>query len=190
MTRRALFLDRDGVLDALVYYESSGEWEAPRTAGELRILPGVPEALRAAHDAGWTLCVVTNQPSYAKGKVSKESLLAVHEEFLRVAGAPIAKSGLCFHHPEASLPELRVRCDCRKPGARFLREAAEELGIDLAASWMVGDQDSDLGAGRAAGCRVALIETPESANKRGRIEPDLRCRDFPDFVSRVVNSAT
>ena len=187
--RRALFLDRDGVLDALVYYENTGEWEAPRTIEDLRILPGVKDSLRRAHDAGWLLCVITNQPSYAKGKVSRESLEAVHEEFLRRVGAPIAKSGLCLHHPEAVVPAMRVACDCRKPGARFLREAAGELDIDLASSWMVGDQDSDLGAGRAAGCRVALIETPESANKRGRIEPDLRCRDLPDFIERVVNNA-
>lgn len=187
---RALFLDRDGVLDALVYYpEPTAEWEAPRTIADVRIVPGVPEALRRAHDAGWLLCIVTNQPSYAKGKVSRESLLAVHDEVLRRLGVPIAKSGLCFHHPEAAVPEMRVVCDCRKPGTRFLREAAEELGVDLVQSWMVGDQDSDLGAGRAAGCRVALIETPESAYKRGRIEPDLRCRDFPEFVERVVNSA-
>ena len=185
---RALFLDRDGILDDLVFYESSGEWESPRVVSDVRIVPGAREALRAAHEAGWLLVIVSNQPSFAKGKTSMRNLLDVHDRVVRELAAPIAKSALCFHHPDAVVDELRVACDCRKPGSASVLAAASELGIDLTASWMIGDQDSDLLCGRAAGCRVALIETPQSSDKRGRVEPDLRCRDLADFVSRVVNS--
>jgi D-glycero-D-manno-heptose 1,7-bisphosphate phosphatase len=185
---RALFLDRDGVLDELVYYQSSGEWESPRTASDVRMVPGAAEALRKANQAGWLLVIITNQPSFAKGKTSRQDLLDAHDLVLGQLGVPIAKSALCFHHPDAVVDELRVTCECRKPAAGSILAAARELDIDLAQSWMAGDQDSDLASGRAAGVRVALIETPESADKRGGIEPDLRCRDLAEFVSRVVNS--
>ena len=186
--RRALFLDRDGVLDELVYYPSSDGWEAPRMRADVHVIAGVPEALRRARDAGWVLVIVTNQPDHAKGKTTREELLAVHDLVLRGIGVPIEKSAICFHHPEAVVDELRVACECRKPGSRSVVDAARELDIDLSSSWMVGDQDSDLLCGRAAGCRVALIETPQTRDKRGAVVPDLRCRDLADFVSRVVNS--
>ena len=183
---RALFLDRDGVLSQLVYYESSGEWESARTLADLEMIAGVAEPLRRFVDAGWLLFIITNQPSYAKGKTTKEDLLAVEAFVESALGVPIARAAVCFHHPEAIVPELRVSCECRKPGTLSLREAARDFGVDLAASWMAGDQDSDLACGRAAGCRVALIENPRSADKRGTIEPDLRCHDLAELANVVL----
>ena len=185
--RRALFLDRDGVLNELVYYYSSEEWEAPRSLIHLVMIEGVTEPLRRLVDAGWLLVIVTNQPSYAKGKTSKEALLEVHAAAVERLGVPIAASYLCFHHPDASVEELRVTCECRKPGSKSLLDAARDLDIDLPKSWMVGDQDTDLACGRAAGCRVALIEHPGSAEKRGTIEPDLRVGDLRELVNRVLS---
>jgi histidinol-phosphate phosphatase family protein len=188
MSGRAIFLDRDGVLTRLVWYESHGEWESPRTLADLEIIDGVPEALERLRSDGWLLFIITNQPSYAKGKVSRESLEEVHAEVLRAL--PVTKSYVCFHHPEGIVPELSVACDCRKPGTRFLREAAAEFDVDLSQSWMIGDQDADLLCGRAAGCRVALVETSEARDKRGSIEPDLRVNALADFVPFVVKEST
>lgn len=185
--RRALFLDRDGVLNELVYYDSSEEWESPRSLIHLAMIEGITEPLRRLVDAGWLLVIVTNQPSYAKGKTSKEALLEVHNAVVERLGVPIAASYLCFHHPEAIVEELRVECECRKPGAKSLLDAARDLDIDLAQSWMVGDQDTDLACGRAAGCRVALIEHAGSAHKRGAIEPDLHVADLDELVNRVLS---
>lgn len=181
---RALFLDRDGVLDELVYYESSGEWESPRRVEDIRMIDGIAEPLQRFADAGWLLFVITNQPSYAKGKVSLESLQQVQETI--VGALPVTRAYVCFHHPEATVDAMRVACDCRKPGTKFLRDAAAEFVLDLSQSWMVGDQDSDLACGRAAGCHVALIEHPGSQHKRGRIEPDLRVRDLGELADVVL----
>lgn len=186
MMRRALFLDRDGILNRLVYYSSTDEWEAPRSVEDLALVDGVVEPLRRLVDAGWLLVVITNQPSYAKGKVSKESLIAVHESLLTRLSVPVSASYVCFHHPEGVVHELTIACDCRKPGTRFLLQAAQELNIDLEASWMVGDQDSDLLCGRAAGCRVALIPHQGSEHKRGTVEPDLRCDDLEELVDVLL----
>lgn len=180
---RALFLDRDGVLDELVFYPDLGEWEAPRRLAEVRLIEGAADAVRRAHEAGWLIVVVTNQPNYAKGKSTLEEIDAIHARI--VEGLPIAKSCICHHHPDALVDELRVLCECRKPGAGALRDAAKELDIDLAQSWMIGDQDSDLRAGRAAGCRIALVEYEHSANKRGAIEPDLRAASLGEIIDRV-----
>jgi D-glycero-D-manno-heptose 1,7-bisphosphate phosphatase len=181
---RALFLDRDGILDKLVYYESSGEWESPRRVSDLQMLDVAP--LQQFVDAGWLLFIVTNQPSYAKGKTSLEELREVNDAVVRALNVPVVRSYLCFHHPDAIVPELRMACECRKPGAQSLRDAAREFGVDLGESWMVGDQDSDLLCGRAAGCRVALIENWRSANKRGKVEPDLRVRDLAELADRLL----
>src|SRR5712691_10517226 len=99
---RALFLDRDGIINELVYYESHGEWASPRSVEDLQIKAGVARALVKANGAGWQLFIISNQPSYAKGKCSLESLQQVHETVLQrlaAAGVRIADSYVCYHHP-------------------------------------------------------------------------------------------
>ena len=180
--KRALFLDRDGILDELVYYESSGEWEAPRRAADLRMIEGIRAPLARFVDAGWLLFIITNQPSAAKGKTSLEELREVNDAVVAALGVPVTRSYQCFHHPAD-------RCECRKPSPFFLREAARDYGIDLAQSWMVGDQDSDLACGRAAGCKVALIEHHGSEHKRGTIDPDLRVNDLAGLANVILTPA-
>jgi D-glycero-D-manno-heptose 1,7-bisphosphate phosphatase len=185
VVKRALFLDRDGVLDELVYYPSHDEWESPRRLSDLVLIPGVSEPLQRFVDAGWLLFIITNQPSFAKGKTTREELQAVHDAVVASLDVPITRSYLCFHHPDAIVHELRVKCDCRKPGTKSLRDAARDFDIDLAASWMIGDQDSDLACGRAAGCKVALIESRGSDHKRGKVEPDVRVRDLRELANAL-----
>jgi D-glycero-D-manno-heptose 1,7-bisphosphate phosphatase len=181
--KRALFLDRDGIVDELVFYESSGEWEAPRRIEDVQMIEGVHAPLQRFVDAGWLLFFVTNQPNVAKGKALRSDVDAVHERVLRELGVPVARSYVCFHQAED-------RCECRKPSPYFLREAAREFGVDLEQSWMVGDQDSDLLCGRSAGCRVALIEHRGSAHKRGKVEPDLRVNDLEELANALIPTSS
>jgi D-glycero-D-manno-heptose 1,7-bisphosphate phosphatase len=184
---RALFLDRDGVLDELVFYRSSNEWEGPRTLDDVVMIDGTTEPLQRFLDAGWLLFIVTNQPSYAKGKTTVEDTHAVHDAVVARLGVPITRSYLCLHHPDSIVPELRIACECRKPGAQSLRDAARDFDVDLSASWMIGDQDSDLLCGRAAGCKVALIENPRTVDKRGEVEPDLRVATLADLAQALTS---
>lgn len=173
--RPALFLDRDGVLNELVFYPDSGEWESPRTPADLRIMPGAGPALRALKAAGWPLFIVSNQPSFAKGKTTLEALRAVHavlEARLLKEGVAFEAVYYCYHHPEGIVPGYGGPCTCRKPSPHFLRQAAARFGLDLEASWMVGDQDRDLLCARNAGCRSLLIPCAASAGKRGMVKPD------------------
>ena len=180
VTRKALFLDRDGVLDDLVWHAATSEWGAPLEAGQVRLRPGVRESLAAAHEAGWLLLVVSNQPDAAKGKATREALQGVHREIVRqLDRAPIEEFFYCFHQSSDA-------CDCRKPSPRLVLDAASRYGIDLAASWFAGDSDSDVECGIRAGCRTALIQYEHSSSKRGTQRADLICDGLSDFVETLI----
>jgi D-glycero-D-manno-heptose 1,7-bisphosphate phosphatase len=191
--RVAAFLDRDGTLNQLVTDTSSGLPESPLRVEDVRLLDGAVAGARALADAGFALVCVTNQPAAAKGTVSVEQLLAVHERvvaLLRDAGVGLDASRLCLHHPQAVVPELAGPCACRKPAPGMLLDAAEELGLDLTRSWMIGDTDADVAAGRAAGARTALIMQPGSAHKRvAALSPDLVAPDLADAAALVLGGS-
>jgi D-glycero-D-manno-heptose 1,7-bisphosphate phosphatase len=156
--RRAVFVDRDGVLIRDVDHLTS--------ASQIEILPGVPESLRQLRDAGWLVVVVTNQSVVARGLVTEEQLDEIHralEAQLRVRRAGVDAIYYCPHHPQGAVAIYRAVCDCRKPEPGMLRRAATDLGIYLRASVMVGDADSDIEAGRRAGCQTVLLRAPDGA---------------------------
>ncbi|HEX9501146.1 MAG TPA: HAD-IIIA family hydrolase [Thermoanaerobaculia bacterium] len=175
---RAIFLDRDGVLDDLVHYAEG--WGAPRKPSDVHLRAGVREALERAAKNGWMIFVISNQPDAAKGFTTMASLQAVHLELLKQLGnAPIGEFFYCFHRSED-------RCECRKPEPFFVLQAARKYDIDLAESWFVGDTDTDIEAGRRAGTRTALLEYEHSISKRGAQKPNLVCRDLDHFVRTLV----
>jgi D-glycero-D-manno-heptose 1,7-bisphosphate phosphatase len=188
--RPAVFLDRDGVINAGAPDLDSGLLESPLRIADVRLLPGVPAALRALARAGHALVCVTNQPAAAKGKASVAELLAVHRRVLELLardGTRLDASRLCPHHPDGIVPELSGPCACRKPAPGMLLDAAAELALDLRASWMIGDTDADVRAGHRVGCKTVLIEYPGSAHKRaGRIAPDILARDLTGAVNSLA----
>jgi D-glycero-D-manno-heptose 1,7-bisphosphate phosphatase len=187
--RAAVFLDRDGVLNEFVLDTTSGLDESPMRPEDVSLIAGAPAAAARLAGAGFALICVTNQPAAAKGRASIEQLHAVHAEVLGLLAREhvwVDASRLCPHHPEGVVPEFAGPCICRKPAAGMLLDAAAEFGIDLGASWMVGDSDVDIAAGRAAGCRTVLLDYPKSARKRtGSARPDLRADDLADAVERL-----
>ncbi len=189
-SRPAVFLDRDGVLNEGVPDPDSGALESPLRVEDVRLLPGAAAGARELARAGYVLVCVSNQPAAAKGKATVPELLAVHErvlELLAREGARIDASYLCPHHPKGVVAALAGPCSCRKPAPGMLREAADALGLELGASWMLGDTDTDVGAGLAAGCRTALIEYPGSAHKRaGAARPDLLAADLAGGVAQLL----
>lgn len=158
---RAVFLDRDGVLNRCVVVD--GKPYPPATVAEFQILEGVAEACRMLADAGYALIGVTNQPDVARGKTLRSTIEGFHEILLR--DLPLHSIRTCFH-------DDKDECACRKPRPGLLLDAASEYGVDLAASFMVGDRWKDVSAGIAAGCRTVFIDygyrekQPESADLR------------------------
>ena len=144
--RRAVFLDRDGVINWAVV--RNGKPFPPDTVAELEVLPGVPQALSALRAAGFLNVLVTNQPDVGTGKQRREVVEAMHARLLRELALDAVK--VCYHVAEDG-------CGCRKPRPGMLLEAAAEQGIDLASSYVVGDRWRDVAAGQAAGCRTAFF---------------------------------
>jgi D-glycero-D-manno-heptose 1,7-bisphosphate phosphatase len=184
VSSRAVFLDRDGTLNALVPDSQSGLPESPLRLVDVQLLPEVADALLAIAASGWLLVGVSNQPAAAKGTVGIEDLLSIHGrvmDLLAVEGVSFADFRLCLHHPQGVVPELTRDCDCRKPKPGMLLHASAALDIDLSASLMIGDTDADVLAGASAGCRTALLEPEASRHKRGGdITPD---RTFADLAA-------
>jgi len=145
--RRAIFLDRDGVINRAVVRD--GRPHSPANVAEMEILPGVPEALHRLRAAGFCLIVVTNQPNLSRGIQTQASIEAIHTA-LRAA-LPLSDIRVCYHDDADG-------CGCRKPAAGMLLDAARDAGIDLCASFMVGDRWRDVEAGRRAGCKTIFID--------------------------------
>jgi len=185
--RRAVFLDRDGVLNPQAYYQERDELDSPLTAEDLQVYEWVAPCLGRLRDAGYALVIVTNQPAYAKRKTTLDDLVSVREAFLaafRELGVEFDLYVSCRHHPESAIPELRKICDCRKPMPGMLLQAARELGLDLRASWIIGDRDTDVWAGQKVGCRTVLVRSPERGHN-GHSEPDHRCENLAE-ACRII----
>jgi D-glycero-D-manno-heptose 1,7-bisphosphate phosphatase len=145
--RRAVFLDRDGVINrALV---KNGKPYPPADLSELEIVPGAPEALARLRAAGFFLIVVTNQPDVARGRQTREMVEAIHVELKRQL--PINDIRVCYH-------DDADRCNCRKPAPGLLIEAARDAQLNLADCYMVGDRWRDMEAGRRAGCATIFVD--------------------------------
>ncbi|HUA57233.1 MAG TPA: HAD family hydrolase [Verrucomicrobiae bacterium] len=144
---KAVFLDRDGVLNRAVIRD--GKPYPPADVGELEIVPDAAEALAALKDSGFLLFVVTNQPDIARGKQTWLMLDAIHAEM--AAGLPIDGFYVCPHDDPDG-------CGCRKPKPGLLQQAASEHAISLADSYMIGDRWRDVEAGRRAGCRTIWLD--------------------------------
>ena len=175
--RRAVFLDRDGVINRA--FVRDGKPFPPPTPQELEILPGVPEALRELKANGFQLLLVTNQPDVGRGKLSVQTLDAMHED-LRTQ-LPLDDILVCCHTDQD-------KCDCRKPMPGMIIEAARKHNIDLAASFMVGDRWRDIDAGYNAGCKTILIDYGYSERPPDH-EPDLRVgslREAADWIIRAT----
>jgi D-glycero-D-manno-heptose 1,7-bisphosphate phosphatase len=147
MTRSAVFLDRDGVINRA--FIRDGTPYPPDSLRGLEILPHVPEALSALKAHGYSLVVVTNQPDVARGTASRELVHSIHE---RLKGELHLDAIFTCFHDDAD------ECDCRKPKPGLLFLAAHNLGIDLSSSFMVGDRWRDVEAGRRAGCRTLFVD--------------------------------
>jgi D,D-heptose 1,7-bisphosphate phosphatase len=157
---RAVFLDRDGVINELIYYPEHGIIDSPFTVEQVNLFPRAGEAIKKIREMGYRAIIVSNQPGIAKGHLSRETFDRIREkmkEHLAKDGASIDGEYYCFHHPEAVVENLRVDCECRKPKPGLLFQAAEEQDVDLPRSWMIGDGLTDIEAGKAAGCKTMLL---------------------------------
>jgi D-glycero-D-manno-heptose 1,7-bisphosphate phosphatase len=182
MSRRALFLDRDGTLVEPRHYPSRPE--------QLVLCAGVGPRLRALQTAGFALVVITNQSGLARGYFTEAELLRMHTHLrAQLATHGVTLDGIyhCPHHIDGSVPELAIECSCRKPQPGMLQRAAVDLDLDLPRSWLVGDILDDVEAGNRAGCRAILVDigTETTPTTRAR-QPAYVARDTAHALSIVA----
>jgi D-glycero-D-manno-heptose 1,7-bisphosphate phosphatase len=186
LNRRAIFIDRDGTISEEVGYVNH--------PSRYRVFPFAAEAIKLINDAGWLAVLVTNQAGVARGYFKEELIAAVHDQLrqeLTRGGARLDAVYYCPHHPSVGNAPYRADCDCRKPKPGLITRAAEELQIDLARSWMVGDRYGDTELARNAGTRAALVLTGygcgefEYQREAWRHQPDLIAENLLEAV-RVI----
>lgn len=175
--QRAVFLDRDGTINKYVGFL--------KNIDDFELLPGVEDAIKKINGSGYLAIVVTNQPVIARGEVTFSGLREIHnkmETLLGEKGAYLDAIYYCPHHPHkgfaGEVAELKINCGCRKPRAGMLLKAAEDFNIDLFQSWMVGDSENDMKAGKAVNCKTALIG-------KGNFEQDITVHSLWEFAGRL-----
>lgn len=176
--QKAIFLDRDGTINKFIKFLSNID--------DFELLEGVTSAIKLINRSGYLAIVVTNQPVIARGEVTFEELTEIHnkmETLLGQDGAYLDDIFFCPHHPdkgfEGEKPEYKLVCECRKPKPGMLLQAAAKYNIDLEQSWMIGDTKSDMEAGRAAGCKVALVG--ESTGEATAVGEAAMAFDIPKY---------
>lgn len=177
--QKAVFLDRDGTINKYVGFL--------RKPDEFELIDGVAEAIRLINESGYLCIVITNQPVVARGEVTVDELDVIHkkmETLLGQEGAYLDGLYYCPHHPDkgfkGEVVDLKIDCYCRKPKPGLLVRAGQDFNIDLSSSWMIGDGENDIKAGKRAGCKTALIGLDDfnqditASNLKSAIETILR----------------
>ena len=183
MSTAAVFLDRDGTLVKHYDYLTHPD--------QVELLPCTVSALRLLKERGYALIVVTNQSAVARGMITEETLLAVHDRLkalLAEQGAYVDQIYYCPFHPDGAIEQYRRESDLRKPAPGMLLQAAGELDLDLGRSWMIGDESRDIAAGQAAGCRTIRLDAsaPSAQAKTHSIAPDFRAVNLQEAANMVI----
>lgn len=191
--QKAIFLDRDGTINRYVGFLKSID--------EFELLPGVEEAIKLINRSGFLVVVCTNQPVIARGEVTFSELEEIHnkmETLLGLEGAYIDRIYFCPHHPhkgyEGEVTALKCDCECRKPKPGLLLKAAKELNIELERSWMIGDEERDIVAGKTAGCKTALVDYSNSTGDKEKTEKkfgeDIIASTLLEAVKKILQGVS
>jgi len=188
----AVFLDRDGVINYNVLNMNTGRWESPHSPAEFRLFPWAIDSLKKLRDLKLRLFLISNQPSYAKGKTSFENLTAIQHKlyaFLTENDISFEDYFYCYHHPKGIVPELSIECACRKPGTFFVEQAVRQYSLDLKKSWIVGDRDSDIICGSNAGLiTIRVINTGCPQKEPADCAADFETDDLRGAVEIIKNN--
>lgn len=185
--KKALFIDRDGVINKMVRYKNT--FYSPQSPKDVILVPNIEKVISFANKNGIPAIEISNQPSVAKGKMTQEISDAIEAQvhkLLASRGARIDKAYICRHHPDGVVPELTKKCGCRKPKPGLLLRAAKEQGIDLNKSLYLGDKASDVLAGKAAGVKTLIYlhdqDLPEKVREAKKSLADYRVTNLREVI--------
>lgn len=193
--KNAVFLDRDGVINELVYFPEMGIIDTPIKTSQVKLVFGIDQLILQAKKLGFLIIVISNQPSIGLKKITEKDFILinnkVHSLLLKENALPDSFY-YCFHHPYAKLVKYRRKCNCRKPKTGLFKQAAEEFNLNLSESWMIGDGIDDVRAGKAAGCTTILLANINSSEnlriieqQLGKIKPDFIIKKLPEALEII-----
>lgn len=195
---RAVLLDRDGVLNDLVYNKEEEQISSPIRASQLRVFPYTGPSVKRLKELGYKVIVISNQPGVAKRQFSFAELERMNQKLrsaLAKAGSSFDAEYYCLHHPNGLIAKYRLDCDCRKPKPGLILRAAKDYDIDLKNSYFVGDALIDVKAGKSAGCKTVLVGHTTtfltSMMERENATPDYivaSLKEIPDLIASLRSS--
>lgn len=186
---KAIFLDRDGIINKLVYNILNKEFEPPHRKEDFVYEKGVIKALKLFQKNNFYLFIISNQPDYAKGKTLLKNIKSVHKFF----DSNLIKKGIffkyfyyCYHHPYGIIKKYSIKCKCRKPGILFLQKAEKKFNIDIKKSWFIGDRDTDIICGKNYGLNTLLVRKKESILYTGKTKADFEVNNLLEATNIIL----
>ena len=179
---KAVFLDRDGVINELYYDDNQGVIDSPFHPSHFKLHSRVCDAINTFHDFGYKVIIISNQPGIAKKHFTEETFQEIREKMkyeLKKQHAYVDAEYYCLHHPDSKLEKYKKICNCRKPKPGMIFQAVQEHEVDVSRSWMIGDSVADIEAGGTVGCKTIFV-----GNKKCyiwvkmKIEPDYAVPDL------------
>ncbi|MDR3048939.1 MAG: HAD-IIIA family hydrolase [Elusimicrobiota bacterium] len=189
MQNKAVFLDRDGVINPLVYNTDAKEYESPHSPEDFSLYPFVLKSLQTLKANNFKIIIVSNQPSFAKGKTAMENLKSIEklfEDFSIENGRLIDDFYYCYHHPKGIIPEYSCICNCRKPGILFPQKSVKKYNLAINQCFFVGDCDIDIECGQKMGFKTIKINNKRSANKSLTSHPDKTVENLYEAVLEIL----
>lgn len=190
--QKAVFIDRDGVINEILFHREMGVIDTPFTVDQFKLKPGIGAFVRSVNRMGLKVIVISNQPGIAMRHFSLKTLAAIDRKMnqeLAKSNAYLDGIYYCIHHPVKGIGPLKKNCSCRKPKPGLILRAARELNLDLKKSFMLGDSIFDVQAGRAAGCKTLLLahlkcDLCHLMGQRG-IKPDYLVKDLKSALKKL-----
>ena len=189
---KAVFFDRDGVINEMVFDTETGTVHTPLRPDQVVLSYGISESLKATKQLGYLNVIISNQTNVGLGRITAKTHELIRTKInqeLQKEDAVVDKEYYCFHHPFAKLEKYKKVCDCRKPNIALFSQAARDLNIDLKQSWMVGDGVFDVIAGHNAGCKTILVANINEAGylkvfeeKLGNIKPNFVVKHISEII--------
>ncbi len=180
---RAIFFDRDGVLNPLVLNTETNNFEAPHVPEDFTLFSYTIKCLQKLQEMGFDFFLISNQPDSVLGKATMENITKIKDKFealMQKANVKFTDYFYCYHHP------AKDPCECRKPNNFFIKQAEKKYNINLQDSWLIGDQDTDILCGKKSGLKTILINYPESGNKRKNpLNADFNTENLEEAVNLI-----
>lgn len=189
MPQKAIFLDRDGIINEMIHIRDHGFVDTPSTPQQFKIIKGVIKAIRIAKKLGYKIIIISNQPGIAKGYYDKKTFDAIRKKMytkFRRSNVTIDDDFYCFHHPNAKLAKYRKKCSCRKPNTGLIKKAIKTHTLDIKKSFFIGDGIIDMEAAKRAGCKSIFVGNINSTITElfgtRNIHPEYIARDLLDAI--------